>query len=523
MAIIGYSNTDVPKVDAKVISQNRATPVIGHREGILLRGDPSFASFVFLHGLGSSEADLYPLACALHALGHTCEIVYLPIHADNIGQAYMLCARHMLENLHSTLSKYNGKVFLVGFSTGAALALLYAATHEVAGICAISTFFSPYRAKAAKFAAAVSAVFPRIPLPRRSHTTKKETRNELVVSPTLPIGALRLAIDLGEEAFRRIQEIACPILFFHSFNDKVSSYGSVASAVRLCSATSRLVTLSCLKHYVQFDIPIPRICAFIYKFFGIKKITEENPNANAASGVEQLRAYAEILRVYNDEKRHWALILFQVIAGALAIFALMMYSTLGDVMSGSDKSPYILISYSIIASFYVTMAILYLFYVNRLDAYIKMFVEPLIRGVSWVTFRTNSFVSGSESPNITRLSTIPLVMLPIILGFGALGICAVQYMSQIFVIQSMTWPLAAFWMIAFFLSVYSLLFAIRHSGFGRRWLYLIPAPEETDQETETLLQNLFRSISPGCVRQPESFWSHVRKSGQSGFAPTARR
>jgi pimeloyl-ACP methyl ester carboxylesterase len=247
----------------------RLAPMVALTGGVVLRGQSNRAVFVFLHGLGSSEADIYPLASTFNEHGYTCELVPLPINANSVGELRESHLSSIFETLDYTVNKYNSKIFLVGFSTGAALALLYAESHKVDGVFALSTFFTPYRKTLATVAIAAAQLFPSFPIRRRAHVSNKQLRTELILSRTLPFSALKFATTVGKLAFKQISQIDCPILFFHSLDDKVALYESTSEAVHLCKSTCRLVTLNCVDHFLQFDIPTSKVYAFVANFFGL--------------------------------------------------------------------------------------------------------------------------------------------------------------------------------------------------------------------------------------------------------------
>jgi hypothetical protein len=46
--------------------------------------------------------------------------------------------------------------------------------------------------------------------------------------------------------------------------------------------------------------------------------------------------------------------------------------------------------------------------------------------------------------------------------------------------------------------IYATYFVIRYRAFARRYLSVVPAPEQTSYQAESLLHQLFQSVSPGC-------------------------
>ena len=463
---------------------------------VTLQGGPAANVFVFLHGLASSEGDLYPLACEFHARGQTCEIVRLPSHPDVIEQIDHIDTDELVRDVTEIINRHRSGVYLVGFSAGATLALIAAKNPLVKGVFAFSAFLTPRRRSLSAIGARLGRRIPKWSFPRHPHTTVPATRGQLYATTRLPLFALRHALELGRRATASLSQLRCPVLFFHSLDDKVSRYEAVARAMTQCPTGSRLVTFNRLDHFLQFDVPVSRVYEFAACFFAFSQ---------TAAAAPLPIGYADLIKIYSDERRHWTLVLFQVIAGALTALALLLYNTIGDIVSAKPNAPYYLMVYSLISSFYTILAVMYFFYANRVDAYIKMFVEPLAPSVPWVTFRTSQYISGSESPKITRLTALPLMIIPILFGIGSLVACYLQFGAEAIAHWPNRIPMIVGFCSAAVMCLYSVGFAVFHSGAARRWLILIPAPEATSPEAERLLSNLYRSILPGSVRQPVGY------------------
>jgi hypothetical protein len=159
-------------------------------------------------------------------------------------------------------------------------------------------------------------------------------------------------------------------------------------------------------------------------------------------------------------------------------------------------------------SLYLTLSTLYFMFVNRVDVYKKLFLDPLIKGVSWTTFRSNPFVSGRDAAYTIRMPILPLYVFPFLVSTISLVACAYTYRGQIFALSFQDVALKISFVITALLFIYTGFVFARYSRFARRWLYLVPSAEQTDPQTEALLHKLFRSIAPGCVRQPNSFRTH---------------
>jgi len=464
-----------------------------HAETAVHPRDHERPIFVFLHGLGSSEADLCPLAHEFEQRGYGVESLHLPIHWSRVDAIQDRDVDGIIEGIRIEMTRHDGRpVFLIGFSAGASLAILYAQKHEVAGVFAISAFLGPRHVLLARLIEPLAKHFPSARVPRFPQTTVKATRAQLATSPPLSIHARQIAIAIGVQAFTALGGVKCPVLFFHSFDDKVSSYDKVADAFKACpSSHGRMISFDGLNHYLQFDIPSFRICEFVLRYFELiddKHIAE----------VQEVSA-TDMLKIYADERRHWSLVLFQVIVGSFTVFGFLLYNSLSELAKDPTLMPIYLASYSIVSSVYIVLSMLYFFYSNRADVYIKMYIEPLTPLISWSTFRTNPFVLGRGSQFVTRVAAVPLVVLPSLVSVISILTCFTNYYHD--VTGKGDVKLGAFIVVAL-LSAFSVVFAFQFSRFTGRWLRIAPAAERTDQQTEAVLHQLYRSISPGCVRQP---------------------
>jgi pimeloyl-ACP methyl ester carboxylesterase len=469
-----------------------------------MKGRLRGAVFIFLSGLGSGSADLAPVASAINNEGHTCELLQLPINVTADSEWRSIEPTAIIAQIDAAVSPHvaaGNKVYLVGFSLGATFAMLYAADHRCDGILALSAFLKPYHDRLSRLMFWYRRWTCRPYLDRIPQVTVPETVKQLDLSSRLPIDVVEAAIAIGQIASTRIGEVTCPVLFIHSFDDRVADYAAVAGVLRRCGADrSRMISFHHLNHYLQFDMPPGKLARFALHYFGLP------PGPGTASvnlgSLDQTKAIADVLKLYTEERRHWTLLMFNAIAGFFTVFAGLLYFTLGDVVADTPKAPYYLLSYSIATSIYLTVAILYFFYANRVDAYIKFFVDPLMHGVTWAAFRTSKWMAGRESFWTTSLATIPLAVIPTLLSLGSLGACIIGSWDKLISAGLDYVVLKLLFLAATFLFVYTVYAIISHNRFTRRWLFSAHPADKSDFETETLLFALYQSVSPGCVSQP---------------------
>jgi pimeloyl-ACP methyl ester carboxylesterase len=472
------------------------------QQDIFLKGSSQQTVFLFLSGLGSGSADLLPLATAIRQEGYSCELLSLPINITDDRAWSGIDAAAVTEQIHAVVSRHAAlgrAVYLVGFSLGASFALTYAAAHACQGVVAISTFLRPSRPGLARLFFRWRRLTGRYDLNRTPQVSAPATMAHLRLRRSLPIGVVEAAIGIGAATFARLPQIACPVLFLHSFDDRVADYAAVAEAVMLCgSPRRRLVSFNHLNHYIQFDVRPADVSAFVLHYLGLPRATE----SLASPPAEPAKSAADLLKLYTEERRHWSLVLFQTIAGFFTFFSLLLYNSLSDVVTETAKAPYFLLSYSLASSIYLTLSILYFFYTNRVDVYVKFHVEPLLQGVSWAAFRTSRWMAGGESYRFTRLATIPLMVTPSCLSVLSLLACVLQYHAKLLDFGLQYIVLKVLFLLACFLCLYTVYAIGAFNRFTRRWLYLARPAERSDFPTEALLMTLYQSVRPGCVRPP---------------------
>jgi pimeloyl-ACP methyl ester carboxylesterase len=466
--------------------------------------DPPFSSgavFVFLSGLGSGTADLLPLSKAFERAGCLCEHLDLPINVTDDrpwSAADILSAVPCVEAALKPHVERRRSVFLVGFSLGATVALLYAAQHECSGIVAISAFFAPPRPRLARIFFACKKALGQPDMGRIPQVTRANTKAELDLRSSLPIDVIGAATAMGRMALERMPDIRCPVLFFHSFDDRVAGYVPVAKALRCCGAgVKRLISFNHLNHYIQFDIRPSDIVALSLRFFD----RETTPSVKAERP-EDAKIVSDLLKMYTDERRHWSQVLFQTIIGFFTAFSLLLFNSLSDIVTNTPRAPYFLVSYSLASSIYLTLSILYFFYANRVDVYLKFHVEPMMPGTSWAAFRSSKWMTGGASYRVTRLATIPLTVFPSLVSFLSLGGCAVRYWNKLADLTLHYSVLKILFLLAVGLAAYTIHAIRTFNRFTMRWLYIAQPADASDLETEGLLMRLYQSVSPGSVRQP---------------------
>ncbi|MDG3002198.1 alpha/beta hydrolase [Paludisphaera mucosa] len=225
---------------------------------------PGSPACLAVHGLGGGPYELQPLADALRAKGRRVAAPTLPGHdgpgpvmpastwADWTGAA---------EGWYDELAQEPGPVSVVGFSTGALIALHLASRRPVARLVLIAPFLAirytawlPFRASHV-----LRAVAPLVPdLRRRAPAVRDpEARGRLAALDryrTFSLPAALSALELIEAVAPTLPAIAAPVLIIQGALDTVVEPARAAwLRDRLGSRVKRLVMLDRSDHLALHD------------------------------------------------------------------------------------------------------------------------------------------------------------------------------------------------------------------------------------------------------------------------------
>ena len=460
---------------------------------MLLEGNKMDSIFIFTHGYGSSPLDLLPLAREINNSGYACALMLLKGHGGHgkeiIGIEYSDWKKQLTDAINYYKEKYNN-IYLIGFSLGATLSIDVAIDNKnISGIVGISTFIKP-STRTTIAIIKILKFFKIKMLPRMLQVTNKKTINEITYSKTIPLIETELMIDEVKKIAPIQSGVKCKAMFLHSIDDKVSSYEEIINLKNI-NENIKIITLRKLKHFIQFDIPQKALSDVINCFLTGKR-TSKNDN------------YQDLKDTYlhmSTEFNHWSLILFKLIVGFFSIFGALVYFSLPDIIQEKSTSPYYLISYSIINCFFIILSSLYFFYTNRVNVYIKHYIEPYLHIVPWVTFRTNKYLSGSESTCITNRVSLAVFGIPLLISTGSLFYLIINYMDNYIVntFDNMLLVFALlFSLILYFSAIVSL---VTLQKYTKRELYYLKSEKLGSLELLSKILILFNKISPGCVKQ----------------------
>lgn len=460
---------------------------------------------IFVHGFASSTLDLMPLAAAFADGGAVCHVLTLDGHAGAPEELASVTVDRWLAQVRDAVDasqRRGARTYLVGFSYGAALALRVASERAVDGVLCISAFAELRRKRLARLALRFSQ-FPPVGS-RRPRTTVKHTREQLRWTGAVPTSTVKHVVAAAPD-LASIPN-TCPVLFIHSVDDPVADYGAIARRVQSAASNRvRLVTLAGLAHFIQFDISPHRIRDLAFAHF-TAPATESPPAPEPTQ--------AQALEKREDEIRHWANVLSVLVLGFFASFGAILNATLPDIINKNARAPYYLVGYPAVLSLYLGFAFLYLFYLDRAQAYVRIFLDPLQEtGIGWIAYRTNRWVSGRASHQMTRLIAASSVLLPSAVAVASLTYAVTEYHSRLFAADGRYVFLRLLALIAVVGMVQAAYAGIRVTRYSRVHLYTIPSVVPASREFLRALQDLYTSVLPGSVRQPPAGQNAPVKTG----------
>lgn len=459
---------------------------------MLLQGDNDENLIIFVHGFGSSPLDLMPLAKKINENGTACAMLLLSGHAESasslIGKDYNTWLNEVITAIEYYNRKYSN-VFLIGFSLGATLCIDASQTAIVKGIVGISTFIE-LKSPLHKYSMALLKILQINRFPRFAQATDSNTKKELDNLSFLPRIETEKMLKGTKNFTEKYRSNETRILLFHSIDDKVADYEKVRK-LRVYNDNIKLITLRGLNHLLQFDIPTSRSSQLISEFFfNQDEITQINDDA-----------IRNDLTNISSEFNLWAGLLFKLIVGFFTIFGSLVYFSLPDILQNKASTPYYLISYSILNSLFIVLASMYFFFVNRANAYMKHILEPYLSPMAWVTYRTNSSISGKESLSMTSKASIAIIGTPLTISVASLAYLIYQHIYKNY--NDLNPSL--FILIAFFCALALLAFSISSiitlNKYTKRELYQIHTESFNQKSLNKYVVNLYKSVEPGCVKQ----------------------
>jgi carboxylesterase len=230
-----------------------------------------------LHGLGGGRYELEPVIAALEAEGLRVSAPVLPGH-DGPGPVMPAsCWRDWaaaVESSFDELAAGGGPVVVVGFSTGATLALYLAGRRPVARLVLLAPFLAirysgliPFRP--ATVLGLLSRLKPH--LPRRAPAVRDREMRQLAAGSdrfrTFNVNAALSALELIEEVKPLIPRITIPTLIIQGRRDTVVEPASASELYQLLGSAQRsLVILPRSDHLLALDRDREQVIALTRDF-----------------------------------------------------------------------------------------------------------------------------------------------------------------------------------------------------------------------------------------------------------------
>jgi len=183
--------------------------------------------FLFIHGLGATSQDLILLKDEFTNSGFHCESIDLKGHNSRWENLEKFEYKEWFNQINEAIKLHSTKkIFLIGFSIGATLALDIARQKNIAGVIAISAFLEPTYKKSVNFLLLFFNYFRIQKIKRFVQTTIRRTQKHINSYNYLPLSTLEMAVNEGKRV-KESTKINCPTLFLHSRGDKVANFWSV--------------------------------------------------------------------------------------------------------------------------------------------------------------------------------------------------------------------------------------------------------------------------------------------------------
>jgi len=445
--------------------------------------------FVFLHGYGTTKLDILPLMRSFQDKGYDCNAINLSDDNDSIARyKYSEWVKKLDHVVKEKSKKHN--LYLVGFSFGGIIALDYAAENQnISGILSISTLFDHSNRKLLDFLTPILDLLHIKKIRRgKLNTTARTTRQIIRGTKYIDLQSIKPLFEKASEVTKKVHKVTCPVLFLHSTEDHVASYDALVRSVLSGGDNFRIVTGRELNHFIQFDIPSVHIRNIALLYFSLinKNLTTNNEEALGSK-------YSEL----KQQERHWAETIFKLIVGFFSIFGFLFLTTFTNVLDDTIEAPYYVISYLLVILIYLLLIGVYFFYMNRVSSFIKHHLDPMMPGISLVSFRNQ--ISGKLSSEITRNASIVTMGFPFLIATFLMFFFPINYLDCLIPICEDHIIMYILYGFAVMLYLFNTKLVLDILKYTKRELYRIAAPSSTTSTFEKYYFQLVSSINPGGV------------------------
>ena len=207
---------------------------------------------LLIHGFRGSPAVFEELGELLNQQDFSVHAMLLPGHGrsvEDLASSRWQNWTSTVESTHLKLKERHDKIFLVGFSLGALLALHEASRTPVDGVVAISPYLKLNpdashglshlnRLKLARLLPFTQVV----ELHREPNILDDKLRAEVSISPFYPVKTMQSMVEFTESIGDSLDSLSCPLLIQQSKNDKVVCSASVEQLYENVSSEDKQLT-----------------------------------------------------------------------------------------------------------------------------------------------------------------------------------------------------------------------------------------------------------------------------------------
>jgi len=223
---------------------------------------------LLIHGFGGSPYDFKPLTDELQKQGIAFHAILLPGHGTTPRNLKDVTEQQMIDFALSSLdnlAKKYGKVTVVGFSMGGAIALNLAEKREISQLVLFGPYINItkkwyYPGKPENWAKRLFRILPYVKKrkysknPNLTNINDPEGFKRYDSYKHLPVKAVRELEKISQNARQNIDKIHCHVLWFHSKGDIAADFNSARSFFdKIPSKHKTFIEYTRSNHVILYD------------------------------------------------------------------------------------------------------------------------------------------------------------------------------------------------------------------------------------------------------------------------------
>lgn len=233
---------------------------------------------LLIHGFGGSPYDLKPLTEKLVKNNIAVYSILLSGHGTSPKDLLKVGEGDWYKEVLSAydyLDKKYGKVSVVGFSIGGALAIKLATERPVKRIALISPYFKAkrhwyYFNSLQWWAKRINNVISFVRKLKIGQINSHNGLSQYIAYKHLPLKSIEIPERIGEESFSIVSKVKCPILVLHSQGDNVADFEKSYQAFqKIDSVNKEFVKYKKSNHIILYDYDaqdaLNRLMGFLLK------------------------------------------------------------------------------------------------------------------------------------------------------------------------------------------------------------------------------------------------------------------